>query len=102
MEFMGPVKRRVVEEAQGSIVAVVRRLEETGKITIARGGAGTEDELVGRERRGCAENRIIARATPAGTRRLRAVPAEPAPARRPSAGRIAAAPAARPRSPRPA
>jgi flagellar motor switch protein FliG len=46
MEFMGAVKRRSVEEAQGRIVAVVRRLEETGKIAIARGGAGTEDELV--------------------------------------------------------
>ncbi len=38
MEFMGPVKRRAIEEAQGRIVAIVRRLEETGKITIARGG----------------------------------------------------------------
>jgi flagellar motor switch protein FliG len=46
MEFMGPVKRRSVEEAQGRIVAIVRRLEETGKIQIARGGAGNEDELV--------------------------------------------------------
>jgi flagellar motor switch protein FliG len=46
MEFMGPVKRRSVEEAQGRIVAIVRRLEETGKIQIARGGAGAEDELV--------------------------------------------------------
>jgi flagellar motor switch protein FliG len=47
MEFMGPVRRRVIEEAQGKVVAVVRRLEETGKITINRGGAGTDDELVG-------------------------------------------------------
>ncbi len=46
MEFMGAVKRRSVEEAQGRIVAIVRRLEETGKIQIARGGAGQEDELV--------------------------------------------------------
>ena len=45
MEFMGPVKRRAIEEAQGRIVAIVRRLEETGKIEIAR-GAGTDDELV--------------------------------------------------------
>ena len=43
---MGAVKRRSVEEAQGRIVAIVRRLEETGKIQIARGGAGQEDELV--------------------------------------------------------
>jgi flagellar motor switch protein FliG len=48
MEFMGPIKRRVVEEAQGKIVCIVRRLEEQGKITIERGGAGgSEDELVG-------------------------------------------------------
>jgi flagellar motor switch protein FliG len=45
MEFMGPVRRRVVEEAQGRIVGIVRRLEDTGKITIQR-GVGTEDELV--------------------------------------------------------
>ena len=47
MDFMGPVRRRSVEEAQGRIVAVVRRLEETGKIQVARGSAGSEDELVG-------------------------------------------------------
>jgi flagellar motor switch protein FliG len=46
MEFMGPVRRRVIEEAQGKIVGIVRRLEDTGKITIERGGVGTEDELV--------------------------------------------------------
>ncbi len=45
MEFMGPVKRRSIEEAQGKIVAIVRRLEEQGKIEIARGGQD-EDELV--------------------------------------------------------
>ncbi|MBL8047751.1 MAG: flagellar motor switch protein FliG [Chthonomonas sp.] len=37
MEFMGPVKLKVVEEAQQKIVAVIRRLEETGEITIDRG-----------------------------------------------------------------
>ncbi len=47
MDFMGPVRRRTVEEAQGRIVAVVRRLEETGKIQVSRGSAGSEDELVG-------------------------------------------------------
>jgi flagellar motor switch protein FliG len=47
MDFMGPVRRRVIEESQGRIVAIVRRLEETGKITINRGGASPEDELVG-------------------------------------------------------
>lgn len=38
MEVMGPVRLRDVEEAQQRIVAVVRRLEETGEIVIARGG----------------------------------------------------------------
>ena len=76
MEFMGPVKRRSVEEAQGRIVAIVRRLEETGKIQIARGGAGAEDEL-GRASAAWPRSRIIARATAAGTRRLTAVPLEP-------------------------
>lgn len=43
MEFMGPVKMRVVEEAQTKIVAVIRRLEESGEISIGR---GEEDVLV--------------------------------------------------------
>jgi flagellar motor switch protein FliG len=38
MEFMGPVRLRDVEEAQSRIVAVIRRLEETGEIVVARGG----------------------------------------------------------------
>jgi flagellar motor switch protein FliG len=36
MEFMGPVKVRVVEEAQQKIVATIRRLEETGEISVGR------------------------------------------------------------------
>ena len=47
MEYMPPQRRRVVEEAQSKIVAVVRRLEDAGEITIARGGGSDEDELVG-------------------------------------------------------
>lgn len=43
MDYMGPVKLRVVEEAQQKIVAVIRRLEEAGEITIGR---GEEDILV--------------------------------------------------------
>lgn len=43
MEFMGPVKLRLVEESQQKIVAVIRRLEEAGEITIGR---GEEDVLV--------------------------------------------------------
>ncbi|MGD6842023.1 flagellar motor switch protein FliG [Bacillus infantis] len=38
MEFMGPVRLRDVEEAQSRIVAIIRRLEETGEIVVARGG----------------------------------------------------------------
>jgi flagellar motor switch protein FliG len=43
MEFMGPVKLRLVEEAQQKIVAVIRRLEESGEIQLGR---GEEDVLV--------------------------------------------------------
>ncbi len=43
MEYMGPVRIREVEEAQQRIVNVVRELEESGEIVIARGG---EEELV--------------------------------------------------------
>ena len=45
MAYMGPQRRRIIEEAQQKIVSVVRRLEEAGKIIIARGGG--DDELVG-------------------------------------------------------
>ncbi|WP_025027659.1 flagellar motor switch protein FliG [Caldalkalibacillus mannanilyticus] len=38
MEFMGPVRLKDVEEAQTRIVAIIRRLEESGEIIIARGG----------------------------------------------------------------
>lgn len=38
MEYMGPVRLKDVEEAQSRIVSVIRRLEETGEIVIARGG----------------------------------------------------------------
>lgn len=44
MEFTPPQPRRVVEESQGRVVAVLRRLEEAGAITIGRGSA--DDELV--------------------------------------------------------
>ena len=45
IDFQPPQRKRVVEEAQGRIVGVVRRLEEAGAIVISR-GAGGEDELV--------------------------------------------------------
>ncbi|MEE1132466.1 MAG: flagellar motor switch protein FliG [Caryophanon sp.] len=38
MEVMGPVRLRDVEDAQMRIVAVTRRLEDSGEIIIARGG----------------------------------------------------------------
>jgi flagellar motor switch protein FliG len=43
MEFQPPQRRSVVEEAQSRIVAIIRRLEETGAIVIGR---SEEDELV--------------------------------------------------------
>lgn len=38
LEIMGPVRLRDVEEAQGRIVSVIRRLEDAGEIVIVRGG----------------------------------------------------------------
>jgi len=46
MEFMPPQRRRVIEEAQTKIVAVVRRLEDSGAIFISRGGEGNDEEVV--------------------------------------------------------
>lgn len=43
MSFLGPVRVKDVEDAQGRIVSVIRRLEDTGEIVIARGGT---DEFV--------------------------------------------------------
>ena len=38
MEVMGPVRLKTTEEAQQKIVNQIRRMEETGEITVARGG----------------------------------------------------------------
>ncbi|MCW2953334.1 MAG: flagellar motor switch protein FliG [Conexibacter sp.] len=38
MEFQPPQRKRIVEEAQGRIVAIVRRLEDAGAVVIGRGG----------------------------------------------------------------
>ena len=43
MEFLGPVRLKDVEESQQKIVSIIRRLEDSGDIVIARSG---EDELV--------------------------------------------------------
>jgi flagellar motor switch protein FliG len=45
IEFQPPQRRRVIEEAQGRIVGIVRRLEEAGAIVISRGSGG-DDELM--------------------------------------------------------
>jgi flagellar motor switch protein FliG len=43
MEYMGPVRLKDVEEAQQKIVSIIRHLEDTGEIVVAR---AVEDELV--------------------------------------------------------
>jgi flagellar motor switch protein FliG len=45
IDFQPPQRRRIIEESQGRIVGVVRRLEEAGAIVISR-GAGGDDELM--------------------------------------------------------
>lgn len=46
IEFMGPVRMRNVEEAQQKIVAVIRRLEESGDVVISGRGGGDADEIL--------------------------------------------------------
>ena len=43
MDFMGPIRLRDVEESQQKIVKIIRKLEESGDIIVARAG---EEELV--------------------------------------------------------
>ncbi len=43
IEYMGPVKIRDVEESQQKVVNVIRRLEESGEIVVARGKG---DEMI--------------------------------------------------------
>lgn len=43
MDFMGPVRRTDSEEAQQKIVTIIRRLQDTGEIIVARGGG---DEII--------------------------------------------------------
>jgi flagellar motor switch protein FliG len=45
IQFQPPQRKRIVEECQGRIVGVVRRLEEAGAIVLSR-GVGGEDQLV--------------------------------------------------------
>lgn len=44
MEYMGPVRVRDVEQAQQTIVNMIRRLEDAGEIEISRGGE--DDQLI--------------------------------------------------------
>ena len=46
MEYMGPVRLKVVQEAQQRIVGTIRRLEEAGEIVIMGRGKGGEDEII--------------------------------------------------------
>jgi flagellar motor switch protein FliG len=43
MDYMGPVRRTDVEESQQKIVNIVRKLQESGDIIVARGGG---DEVI--------------------------------------------------------
>jgi len=43
MEYMGPIRKTDVEEAQQKIVNIIRRLQDTGEIIVARGGG---DDLI--------------------------------------------------------
>ena len=43
MDYQPPQRKRVVEEAQGRIVAIVRKLEEAGALVLSR---GEEDAVV--------------------------------------------------------
>ncbi len=43
LEYMGPKRIKEIEEAQQKIVNIIRKLEETGEIIIARGGG---DEVI--------------------------------------------------------
>ncbi|MCL1846228.1 MAG: flagellar motor switch protein FliG [Defluviitaleaceae bacterium] len=43
MDYMGPIRRSDMEESQQKIVNIVRRLQESGEIIVARGG---QDDVV--------------------------------------------------------
>ncbi len=46
IEFMGPVRMKNVEEAQQKIVAILRRLEESGELIVSGRGGGDADEIL--------------------------------------------------------
>jgi flagellar motor switch protein FliG len=45
LEYMGPVKLKVVEESQQQVISIVRSLEDQGEIIIT-GRGGVEDEII--------------------------------------------------------
>jgi flagellar motor switch protein FliG len=46
MEFMGPVRRADVEEAQQKIVNIIRRLQDSGEIIVVRGNGGGDEVIM--------------------------------------------------------
>ena len=46
IDLMGPVKVKMVEEAQTKVVAVIRSLEDSGQIEVQRGAPEEGDELI--------------------------------------------------------
>jgi flagellar motor switch protein FliG len=46
LDVLPPQRRSVVEEAQGRIVAVIRRLEDGGALTIGRDAEGDDEQLI--------------------------------------------------------
>jgi len=46
IDYMGPTRMKSIEEAQQKIVAVIRRLEETGELIVSGRGEGGEEIMV--------------------------------------------------------
>jgi flagellar motor switch protein FliG len=46
LEIQPPQRRSVVEEAQGRIVATIRKLEEAGALTISRHADEDDEQLI--------------------------------------------------------
>lgn len=45
MDYMGPVRRSDVEEAQQKIVNIIRKLQDAGEIIVSRGGGGGDEVI---------------------------------------------------------
>jgi flagellar motor switch protein FliG len=46
LDILPPQRRSVVEEAQGRIVAIIRKLEEAGALMISREAEGDDEQLI--------------------------------------------------------